>query len=104
MRRGAAQAALLRTVGASGVLVVLEVVAYLVEALLGDKLFRIAAEFAAVDDGVDEAVRVRAKVAAAGDAADAFEAEAVPDAGGGDVGFINEIEDGVPITLVDAIV
>lgn len=89
VRGGAAQPALLRTVGARGVPAVLKVVADLVETLLGDEVLALRGELAAVDYGVDEAVRVRAEGAAAGDAPDAFEAERVPDAGRGDVGFVD---------------
>jgi len=96
---GGAQAALLGAVGAVGVLAVLEVEADLVEALLGDEVFALGAQVAAVDDGVDELVRVRAQVAAAFDAPDPFEAEGVPDAAGGDVGFVDEVEDGVGVAL-----
>ena len=96
---GGAQAALLGAVGAVGVLAMLEVEANLVEALLGDEVFALGAQVAAVDDGVDELVRVRAQVAAAFDAPDPFEAEGVPDAAGGDVGFVDEVEDGVGVAL-----
>ena len=71
----------------------LEIKTDLVEALLGDEIFALGTEIAAVHDGVDEGVRVGAQVAAAFDTADAFEAKGVPDAAGGDVGLVDEIED-----------
>ena len=60
MRRRAPQATLLRAIRAIGVFGVFEVEADLVEALLGDEIFALGAEVAAVDDGVDEGVRVGA--------------------------------------------
>ncbi len=74
-----------------------------VEAFLGDEVFSFWSEVAAVDYGVDEFVRVRAEVPAAFDAADAFEAEGVPDAAGGDVGFVDEVEDGVGVALQETV-
>ena len=99
MRGSAAQARLFGAVGARGVLAVLEVVADLVEALLRDEVLAIRAQVAAVDEGVDEGVGVRAQGPAAGDAADAFEAEGVPDAARGDVGLVDEVEDRVGVAL-----
>lgn len=100
MRRRTSQAALLSAVGAVGIFAVLEVEADLVEALFRDKVFTLGAKVAAVDDGIDEVVRVGPQVAAGFDAPDAFEAQGVPDTAGGDVGLVNEIEDGVGVALV----
>ena len=99
VRRGAAEAAFLRAVRPRGVFAVFEVEADFVEAFFGDKVFAVGAEVAAVDDGVDEVVGVGAQRAAAFDPADAFEAEGVPDAAGGDVGFVDEVEDRVGVAL-----
>lgn len=80
MRSGAAKSAFLRSVGSAGVGAVLEIIAYLVETFFGNKVFAFWAEIAAVDDGVDKVVWMRAEVSAGFYAADAFEAESVPDA------------------------
>jgi hypothetical protein len=80
MRSGAAQSAFLCSVGSAGIGAVLEVVAYLVESFFGHKIFTFGTEIAAVDDGVDEIVWMGAEVTAGFYAADAFEAEGVPDA------------------------
>lgn len=80
MRSGAAKSALFRSVGSAGVGAVFEIIAYLVETFFGHKVFAFRTEIAAVNDGVDEVVWMGAKVAAGFYAADAFEAESVPDA------------------------
>lgn len=98
MRGGAAQAALLRAVGAVGILAVLEVVLDLVEALLAHQLLGLAGgQVPAVDDGVDEAVRIALEVAAALDAADALEAQRIPDLARRHVGLVDEVEDAVRV-------
>jgi len=79
---------------------VFQVIPNLIEALFGDEVFTFRAEVAAVDEGVDEGVGVGAEGAAAFDAADALEAEGVPDADGGGVGFVDEVEDAVGVALV----
>ncbi len=100
MRRRAPQSTLLRPIRARGIFPMFQVIPDLVEALFGDEVFALGAEVAAVDEGVDEGVRVGAEGAAAFDAADALEAEGVPDADGGGVGFVDEVEDGVGVALV----
>ncbi len=100
VRRRTSQAALLSAVGAVGVFAVLEVEADLVETLFRDEVFTLGAKVAAVDDGINEVVRVGPQVAAGFNAPDAFEAKGVPDTAGGDVGFVNEVEDGVGVALV----
>lgn len=60
---GAAEAAFLRSVGSAGVGTMFEVVAYLIEAFFGDKVFAFWTKIAAVDDSVDQVVWVRAEVA-----------------------------------------
>lgn len=99
MRRRAPQPAFLRAVRTSGIFAVFEIIPDFIEALFGDEVFAFGAEVAAVDEGVDEGVRVGAEGAAAFDAADAFEAEGVPDAAGSDVCFVDEVEDGVGVAL-----
>jgi len=78
----------------------LQIIPNLIEAFLGDEIFALGAQVAAVDDGVDEGVWVRAESAAALDAADALEAEGVPDAARREVGFVDEVEDGVGVALL----
>ena len=99
MRRRAPKSALLRTISPVGVFCMLEIEPDFVEALLGDEIFTFRAKIPAVDDGVDEGVRVGAQIAAGLDAANTFEAEGVPDAAGGDVGLVDEVEDGVGVAL-----
>lgn len=99
---GGAQAGLFGAVGAVGVAAVLEVELDLVEALLADEVVCVTtsaagSQVAPVDDGVDEAVRVAAQAAAALDAADALEAQGVPDAAAGDVCLVDEVEDAVGV-------
>jgi hypothetical protein len=97
--RGTTEPALLCPVRAVGVLPVLEVEADLVEALFCCILF-VLTEISTVYDGVDYLAWERLEVAAALDATDALEAECVPDATGGDVGLVYEVEDGVCVALV----
>ena len=59
---------------------VLEIKAYLVEALFGDKVLPLWSQISSVDDGINESVAVRAEVATSFNAADTFEAEGIPDA------------------------
>ena len=99
MRSSTAQTAFLCAVGAARVRAVLEVIFDLVEALFGDEIFAFGAEVAAVDNGVDKLVRVGAQITATLDATDAFEAEGIPNAAGGNVGFIDEVEYGVSVAL-----
>ena len=58
MGGGAAEPRLLRAVGAVGVFGVFEVEANLVEAFLGDEVLAFWSEVAAIDEGIDEGVRV----------------------------------------------
>ena len=104
VRRRAPQATLFCAIRAVGVFGVLEVKPDFVEALLGYEVLAFRAQVAAVDDGVNEGVRVGAQVAAGFDAADALEAKGVPDAAGGDVGFVDEVEDGVGVALKRSLV
>lgn len=98
MRGGAAQAALLCAISAVGILAVLEVVLDLVEALLAHQLLGLAGcQVPAVDDGVDEAVRIALEVAAALDAANALEAQRIPDLARRHVGLVDEVEDAVRV-------
>ena len=41
-----------------------------------------------------------AEVAAVFDSSDAFEAESVPDAAGGDVRFVDQVKDGICVALI----
>lgn len=70
-----------------------EIVAYLIETLFADDILSVRTETTAVDDGFNEFVGGGTEVSARGDAANAFEAESIPDTAGGDVGFIDKIED-----------
>ena len=99
MRRCTPQTALFGAVCSVGVFSVFEVEADLVEALFGDKVFALRTEITAVDDGINKLVRVGSEVAAAFHAANAFKAEGVPDAAGGEVGFIDEVEDRIGVAL-----
>jgi hypothetical protein len=96
--RGTTEPALLCPVRAVGVLPILEVEADLVEALFGCVLF-VLTEISTIDDGIDKLAWERLEVAAALDTTDALEAECVPDATGGDVGLVYEVEDGVGVAL-----
>lgn len=78
----------------------LQIIAYLIKAFFTHKVFAFGTQVAAVDDGVDEGVWVRAESAAAFDAADALEAEGVPDAARREVGFVDEVENGVGVALL----
>lgn len=94
----AAQPALFGAVCPVGVFAVLEVESYLVEALFANELFALSrSQVSAVYDGVNEPVRMASQVAAGFDAADAFEAEGVPDTTRRHVGFVDEIEDAVRV-------
>lgn len=94
----AAQPALFGAVCPVGVFAVLEVESYFVEALFADELFALSrSQVPAVYDGVNEPVRMASQVAAGFDAADAFEAEGVPDTTRRHVGFVDEIEDAVRV-------
>lgn len=99
MRRRTPESTFLRAVRTVGVFGVLEVKSDFVKALFGDEVFAFGAKVAAIDDGVNEGVRVGAQVSAGFDAADAFEAKGVPDTAGGEVGFVDEVEDRVGVAL-----
>lgn len=94
---GATQSGFLGAVGPVRIFAVLEVELDLFETLFTHEFvtfFAAAAaqrEVAPVNDGVDEAVWVGFELAAAGDAADALEAEGVPDAAGRDVRLVHEV-------------
>ena len=77
----------------------LEVEADFVEALLGDEIFAFGTEVTAINYGVNELAGVRAEIAAGLDAADAFEAEGIPDTAGRHISFVDEVEDGVGVAL-----
>jgi len=99
VRRRAPQAALLCAVGAVGVFAVLQVKANLVKSLFRDEVFTLGSKVSAVDDGIDEVIRVGAQVAAGFNAPDAFKAQGVPYTAGSDVSLVDEVEDGVSIAL-----
>ena len=99
MRSCTPQPAFLSTVSSVGVFSVFEVEADLIETLFRNEVFTLGAQVAAIDYGVDKLIGVGAKIAAAFDAPNTFEAEGVPDAAGSYIGFVDEIEDGVSVTL-----
>lgn len=98
VRRRAAEPAFLGAVSAVWVFVVLEVVFDLVETLFTHEFVALAGrQVPPVDDGVDELARVALEVAAALDAADALEAQRVPDLARRYVGLVDEVEDAVRV-------
>lgn len=98
VRRRAAEPAFLGAVSAVWVFVVLEVVFDLVETLFTHEFVALAGrQVPPVDDGVDELARVALEVAAALDAADALEAQRVPDLARRHVGLVDEVEDAVRV-------
>ena len=104
MRRSRPQSTLLRPVRPVGVFSMLEIKPDFIEAFFGDEIFALGTEVAAVDDGVDKGVGMGAQVAGGSNAPDSFESEGVPDAAGGEVGFVDEVEDGVGVALGEGLV
>ena len=69
-----AESRLLRTIGAVRVFAMLEVEANFIKTFFAYEIFPVGAEVPAINDGVDESIRVRLQITAALDAADTFEA------------------------------
>ena len=93
------QATLLRPIRTIGIFCMFEIESDFVEPFFRDKIFAVRAEVTTVDEGVNEGVGMRGKVAAGFDAADTFEAKSVPNSARGDISFVDEVEDGVCVTL-----
>lgn len=79
MRSRRAKSRFLGAVSTMGIFSMLEVEANLVKSFFADKILAFGAKVSAVDDGVDEFIRVRAEVTTSLDAADTFEAKSIPD-------------------------
>ena len=93
-----AQAAFLCAVGSVWVFAVLQVEADLVEALFRHKVV-VLPQIAPVYDGIDKLAGIRLEIAAALDAPNALEAQRIPYPARCEVGFVDEVEDGVSVAL-----
>ena len=74
----------------------------LVEAFFGNVVLSFRAKIAPVDNRIDKSFWIRSQITARLHPADAFEAKSIPDAAGGDIGFIDQVEDAVSIALEEA--
>ena len=80
MRGRASQSALFRSVGTIRVFTLFKIEAYFIKTFLRNKIFAFWTEVTAVYNGVNELIRMRTQITGSFDAADALEAEGVPNA------------------------
>lgn len=76
----------------------LEIEANFVETLLGNEIFAFRTKISAVNDGIDKLI-VGTKISGTFDTPDSFEAQGVPYAARCNVGFVNQVENGVCVAL-----
>ncbi len=97
MRRRASQPAFFGAISTVGVFAELQIKLDLIEAFFTHEIFALWAEVAAIDDGINQLVRIALQVATAFDSSDSLEAKSVPDTARCDVGFVDQIENRVRI-------
>src|ERR1700737_3579182 len=97
MRRCASQPAFFGAISTVGIFAELQIKLDLIEAFFTHEIFSLWAEIAAIDDGINQLIRVTLQVSTPLDSPNSLEAEGIPNAARCDIGLIYKVENRVRV-------